>query len=237
MRIRTEVTDAFASRPAVDHQSRILLVQRHRQYRIRLVVAVADVEPRVELLDPVVFQLQRLDFGVHHRPIDAARGHHHLPGARRQARDVGEVGRQPAAQALGLADVDHPAVRIPEPVDARLDGNRPGGRPVRRWIGHGFQVTAAGPAGRRAGPTACEGTTRGLIETAPMNYRRRMRIPSPSKVTAPLAGVVLVLAGCAGVQNAPQTAPGPCSIIANGTPAPKTSAAPASGSATTPTSR
>ena len=27
--------------------------------------------------------------------------------------------------------------------DARLDGNRPGGRPVRRWIGHGFQVTAA----------------------------------------------------------------------------------------------
>ena len=70
-----------------------------------------------------------------------------------------------------------------------------------------------------------------------MNYRRRMRIPSPSKVTAPLAGVVLVLAGCAAVQNAPQTAAGPCSIIANGTPAPKTSAAPASGSATTPTSR
>ncbi|HYR17025.1 MAG TPA: gamma-glutamyltransferase, partial [Mycobacterium sp.] len=66
-----------------------------------------------------------------------------------------------------------------------------------------------------------------------MNYRRMMRIPSLRKVTAPLAGVVLVLAGCAAVQNAPPTAAGPCSIIANGTPPPKTSAAPASGSAAT----
>jgi gamma-glutamyltranspeptidase/glutathione hydrolase len=66
-----------------------------------------------------------------------------------------------------------------------------------------------------------------------MNYRRMMRIPSLRKVTAPLAGVVLVLAGCAAVQNAPPTAAGPCSIIANGSPAPKTSAAPASGSAAT----
>ena len=66
-----------------------------------------------------------------------------------------------------------------------------------------------------------------------MNYRRVMRIPSPGKVAAPLAGVVLLLAGCAAEQNAPPTAAGPCSIIANGTPSPKTSAAPASGSATT----
>ena len=44
---------------------------------------------------------------------------------------------------------------------------------------------------------------------------------------------MLVLAGCAAEQNAPPTAAGPCSIIANGTPSPKTSAAPASGSATT----
>jgi gamma-glutamyltranspeptidase / glutathione hydrolase len=68
-----------------------------------------------------------------------------------------------------------------------------------------------------------------------MNYRRVMRIlPSARMVTAPLAGVVLLLAGCGGTeQRAPTTAAGPCEIVSNGTPAPKTSAAPATGPATT----
>jgi gamma-glutamyltranspeptidase/glutathione hydrolase len=61
-----------------------------------------------------------------------------------------------------------------------------------------------------------------------MNYRRVMRI------LAPLAAVILVVAGCAAEENAPPpTAAGPCSVIQNGTPAPKTSAAPASGTVTT----
>jgi gamma-glutamyltranspeptidase/glutathione hydrolase len=66
-----------------------------------------------------------------------------------------------------------------------------------------------------------------------MNYRREMRIPSLTKVTASLAGVVLVLAGCAAEESAPTTEAGPCSIIANGTPAPKTTAEAAPGSVTT----
>ena len=49
-----------------------------------------------------------------------------------------------------------------------------------------------------------------------------MRISSLRKVTAPLAGVVLVLAGCGAEENAPPTVAGPCSIVANGAPAPKT---------------
>jgi gamma-glutamyltranspeptidase/glutathione hydrolase len=61
-----------------------------------------------------------------------------------------------------------------------------------------------------------------------------MRIPSLRKSVAPLAGVVLILAGCGAEENAPPTtAAGPCSIIPNGTPAPKSSAAPAGGSVTT----
>jgi gamma-glutamyltranspeptidase/glutathione hydrolase len=57
-----------------------------------------------------------------------------------------------------------------------------------------------------------------------MNYRRVMRI------LAPLAAVILVLSGCAAEENAPPASQGgPCSIVDNGTPAPKTSAAPASG--------
>ncbi|HYZ69652.1 MAG TPA: gamma-glutamyltransferase family protein [Mycobacterium sp.] len=61
-----------------------------------------------------------------------------------------------------------------------------------------------------------------------------MRIPSLRTATAPLAGVVLVLAGCAVEETAPPpTVAGPCSVVANGTPAPKTSAAPATASVTT----
>jgi len=56
-----------------------------------------------------------------------------------------------------------------------------------------------------------------------MNYRRVMRIPSLRKATAPLAGVVLVLAGCAAQESAPPAPAGPCEIVANGTPIPKTS--------------
>ncbi|TPW95286.1 hypothetical protein FKW78_11435 [Mycolicibacterium fortuitum] len=34
-------------------------------------------------------------------------------------------------------------MRVPETIHTRLHGDRSGRRPVRRWIGHGFQVTAA----------------------------------------------------------------------------------------------
>jgi gamma-glutamyltranspeptidase / glutathione hydrolase len=67
-----------------------------------------------------------------------------------------------------------------------------------------------------------------------MNYRRVMRIPSLRKVAAPLAGVALVLAGCAAQEEGPpQSVAPPCAIIANGTPAPKTPAAPPPGPVTT----
>ena len=149
MRVWPEIPDTLASRPAVNHQTRVFLVERHGKHRIGLVVAVSDVEPRIELFDPVVFELECLDLGAHHRPLDAARGHHHLARSRSQPGDIGEVGVQPAAQALGLADVDDAAVRIAKPVDAGFDGNRPGRRSVRRWIGHGIQVTAGRPAAPR----------------------------------------------------------------------------------------
>jgi gamma-glutamyltranspeptidase/glutathione hydrolase len=67
-----------------------------------------------------------------------------------------------------------------------------------------------------------------------MNYRRVMRIPSLRKAAAPLAGVVLVLAGCAAEESAPTTTvAGPCSIISNGTPVSKAPPSPSPGSVTT----
>ena len=51
-----------------------------------------------------------------------------------------------------------------------------------------------------------------------------MRISPVTKATALLAGVVLTLAGCGAEEGSSPTAAGPCSVIANGTPAPKTPA-------------
>ena len=141
VRVRSEVAHTFAARAAIDHQPRELLVEGHRKHRIGLVVAVADVEPRIEFLDPVVLELQCLNFGADHRPLHFRGGGHHLAGAGMQAGDIGEVRRQPAAQALGLPDVDHPAADIPETVDAGFDRDGTRRRAVRRRIGHADQAS------------------------------------------------------------------------------------------------
>ncbi|CAM2932428.1 hypothetical protein SAXI111661_09050 [Saccharomonospora xinjiangensis] len=142
VRVGAEIPHALLPRAPVDVQARELLVQRHREHRIRLVVAVPDVEPRVELLDPVVFELECLHLGAHHGPLDARRRGDHLPGPRMQAGEVREVGVQPAAQALRLADVDDPAVRVAELVHAGRvgDGSRRGS--VGGRVGHAVQPMA-----------------------------------------------------------------------------------------------
>jgi gamma-glutamyltranspeptidase/glutathione hydrolase len=62
-----------------------------------------------------------------------------------------------------------------------------------------------------------------------------MRKPPLRKLTAPLTGVVLVVAGCTAQINAPAVAAGPCAIVDNGTPAPKTPQAAPAGSPNTST--
>src|SRR5699024_8729201 len=55
--VRAEVPYTLLPRAPVDMQPRELFVHRDGQSGIRFVVAVADIEPRVELFDPVVFEL------------------------------------------------------------------------------------------------------------------------------------------------------------------------------------
>ena len=140
VRERAEVAHALLARAAVDVQPRVVLVQRDGQHRVRLVVAVPDVEPRVELLDPVVLELQRLDLGGDDRPLDGGRRRHHLAGARVQPGQIGEVGVQPAAQALRLADVHDPATGVAELVDAGSLRNRAHGGAIRRGICHAVKT-------------------------------------------------------------------------------------------------
>src|ERR1700712_2778554 len=54
-----------------------------------------------------------------------------------------------------------------------------------------------------------------------------MQTSSLVKAVAMLTGVVVTLGGCAAKDDAPPEASGPCAIVQNGTPAPKTSASPA----------
>jgi hypothetical protein len=83
-----------------------------------LVVAQKHVVLRLELLDQVLFQQQRLGFGPrrqeHHR-----RGLADHPGdARAVSRGLG-VGRHALFQRPRLADIEHPALRIEHAVDPR----------------------------------------------------------------------------------------------------------------------
>ena len=121
MGVGPEVAGALALGPAHHLGPRELLAHGDREVRVGLVVAVLDVEARVELLDPGVLELQGLDLVGDHGPLDAGRGGDHGRRARVQRADVLEVGRQPGPQRLGLADVDDPAAAC-----------RGTGRPPRR---------------------------------------------------------------------------------------------------------
>ena len=140
MGVRPEVAHALALGAAHHLQPREVLVQRDGQARVALVVAVLDVEAGVVLLDPGVLQLQRLDLGADHGPLHGGGRGDHLAGAGVQRPGVLEVARQPAAQALGLADVDDPTGRVAEPVHARSDRDRPRRRTVRRRVCHAVSL-------------------------------------------------------------------------------------------------
>ena len=87
-------------------------------YGIRLVVAQADVEARLVLLDEVLLGQQRLGLGRHDERVDPL-DHRQQVAAHLRAR-VREVRRDPLLDRLRLADVDDGPLRVAEEVDARL---------------------------------------------------------------------------------------------------------------------
>ena len=141
--VGAEVAGALALGAATDHHARELLADGHRQPGVGLVVAVLDVEARVELLDPAVLQLQGLDLGVDDGPLHARAGGDHGRRARVEVADVLEVRRQARAQALGLADVDDAALGVAEAVDPRLGRDRPGRGSIGARHGHPPTLRAA----------------------------------------------------------------------------------------------
>ena len=114
-----EVPVAALAPPAHDHGTGPLVCQGHRQERVRLVVAKPHVESRLVPLDEAVLEHERLDLGRHFDPFDRRGRGDHLRGAQRQAGGIAEVAVQAGSEALRLAHVDDPPVRVQELVAAR----------------------------------------------------------------------------------------------------------------------
>ena len=116
LRVRPEVARARDAVVAGDHDARRLVGHRHRQVRVGLVVAELDVVRRLELLDPGVLELERLEVAPDGRPLDARRREHHVAGALVQAAERLEVVAQALAEVDGLADVQDASVGVTEAV-------------------------------------------------------------------------------------------------------------------------
>jgi hypothetical protein len=94
------------------------LLARDADVRVALVVAEQDVVARLERLDQVVLEQQRLAFRTRHGRLDTRdlADHHRDPGL---VRALLEVVRDPFPQVARLADVERVAGGVEHPVDAR----------------------------------------------------------------------------------------------------------------------
>ena len=127
VRIRAEVRPARTVALAGEVDPRVVLVERDRDERIGLVVAQADVEARPVLLDEALLGEQRLRLAAHDHALDPLHARHHLLVAGRTRSPptplrLGEVRRDPLADRLRLADVDHATLRVAEQIHAGLVG-------------------------------------------------------------------------------------------------------------------
>ena len=138
-RVRPKVAHALAPRPTVEIGAREAILHADGQHRVRLIVPVHDVEPRVEALNPRVLEVKGLEFAAHDSPLHPVGSLHHRAGARVQLAEVLEVIGQAGPEVLGLAHVDDAVVLIAESVDPRLRGDGAGGWPIIDGVGGAFR--------------------------------------------------------------------------------------------------
>ena len=134
VRERPEVADALALAAPQHHRPRPLLVEGDREVRVGLVVLQPDVEAGLVLLDEVELEEERLDLVARRRSTRRCRRSATIWRVRSSSAGA-EVVRQPAAQALRLADVDDPALGVEELVRPRrvgdaADGSGPAPCPI-----------------------------------------------------------------------------------------------------------
>ena len=117
VRVRPEVDGATAMPLPREHDPRVLVLERHRDVRERLVVAQPDVERRPVALDEVLLEVERLRLVARDDDLDVRDpgGQLRHPGAPVAAL---EVAAHAAAQRLRLAHVQDVSALVPEEVDA-----------------------------------------------------------------------------------------------------------------------
>ena len=88
------------------------IAERELHIRIGFVVAQQDVEARLALLDEVVFQRQRLVLVVDQDVVDVDRVAHQRSGLGVGLGGFQQIGANPRAKILRLADVNHFSVGV-----------------------------------------------------------------------------------------------------------------------------
>ncbi len=121
-RIRPEVLVLAVDRAAVVRHARER-VRDQPQVRVALVVAEQDVELRVQRLDQVVLEQQRLGLGAHHRGLQPRDAADHVADAR-AAVILLEVARDAALEVARLAHIQHGAGDVEVAIDAGHRGQR-----------------------------------------------------------------------------------------------------------------
>ena len=88
----------------------------HHQVGVGLVVPETNIEFGLKLLDPEILKLQGLALCGDKRPVHRGRRLHHASCSLVQCDRIRKVTLQPAAEALGLADIGHTAAGVEEPI-------------------------------------------------------------------------------------------------------------------------
>ena len=122
---RSEIAPGPRLRAAMLENLRRPMVARDQDIGKRLVVAQLHVEARPQLLDQVGLEQQRFGFRVGRDDLDINGGRDHAQDARRQRGVDAGVGRQPLADVLGLADIEHIVAGIEHAVDAGRGRRQP----------------------------------------------------------------------------------------------------------------
>ena len=125
VRVRAEVEDAAAVPLAREHHARVVVLDRDRDVRERLVVAQPHVERRPVPLDEVLLEVERLDLGAGDDHLEVGDPRDEVGDRRAGVAAAGlEVRADARPQRLRLADVEDLAPLVAEEVDARLRRKR-----------------------------------------------------------------------------------------------------------------